>query len=133
MAAHKTSLDHAYRALTNLKTRLAKAATDDERKTTIGHWKSSSLILDDSLRHTMEHIYAKKAPAGTLDEAMQRDMERLAARVEAEQARLERCRASHAELAALFVEDGAVAPLGKRVKREEGEAPPAKRVKRERV
>jgi hypothetical protein len=128
---HKTSLDHAYRALTNLKTRLAKAGTDDERKTTIGYWKSSSLILDDSLRHTMEHIYAKKAPAGTLDEAMQRDMERLAARVEAEQARLERCRASHAELAALL--DEGVAPLGKRVKREEGEAPPAKRVKRERV
>lgn len=131
MAAHKTSLDHAYRALTNLKTRLTNAGTDDERKTTIGHWKSSSLILDDSLRHTMEHIYAKKAPAGTLDEAMQRDMERLAARVEAEQARLERCRASHAELAALLNEG--VAPLGKRVKREEGEAPPAKRVKRERV
>ena len=128
---HKTSLDHAYRALTNLKTRLAKAGTEDERKTTIGHWKSSSLILDDSLRHTMEHIYAKKAPAGTLDEAMKRDMERLATRVEAEQARLERCRASHAELAALL--DEGVAPLGKRVKREEGEAPPAKRVKRELV
>ena len=131
MAIHRTSLDHAYRALTNLKTRLTNAGTDDERKTTIGHWKSSSLILDDSLRHTMEYIYAKKTPAGTLDEAMKRDMERLATLVEAEQARLERCRASHAELAALL--DEGVAPLGKRVKREEGEAPPAKRVKRERV
>ena len=131
MAIHRTSLDHAYRALTNLKTRLTNAGTDDERKTTIGHWKSSSLILDDSLRHTMEYIYAKKTPAGTLDEAMKRDMERLATRVEAEQARLERCRASHAELAALL--DEGVAPLGKRVKREEGEAPPAKRVKRELV
>lgn len=123
---HQTSLSHTFFALVNLVTELKKAKSDDDRTRVTETWKTSCMILDNSLPNTMDAIYAKPWKRGmTVEEAVRADMDALMKKVQNEEVRLERCKQHHATLVELLKpEDGGF------VKPEDDGA--AKRVKRER-
>ena len=140
MPLHETKTDSALYALENLVKDLQAKSTEDGRRGVASSWKTSSMISDDSLHHTMKFVYAKRyVPEGTIEDAIKKDMEELMKKqtmcVETEQVRLERCKGLHASLTALLMKPEGVKceDAEEAVKREEdaSKAGPNKRVKRE--
>ena len=93
MNSYKHTINHTYSALTNLVTELGKATTKDQHTVVMQHWKSSCLIMDRSLLHTVDFIYASSLERkhSAIKKAIELDMKCLAKRLEGEKARLARC------------------------------------------
>lgn len=117
----ETPPDSALHALECLSKKLMAAATDDERRTAVTGWRKSTMVLDESLHHTLKFAFAKQPTDGTIEDAMQRDMEALMEkqnrRAQLEQDRLKRCTSLRAAITANL---GGDQPR-KRAKREGGD------------